>query len=173
MLGCNYICACGLYARATQILFLLFLVLLLCFSSCIFTKGTIVLLNNLLVLSWHWANRCAVWRNSSEALAAHLGSSLTSGVVSLHPRCPVVWWTLTKSPCPEVTVPPAGRTLRAWTMNSVLGLWGKQQWVQKSGLKSPVSAVSCELAPELEHHKVQFHGSASGFNRLVLQSSGQ
>lgn len=172
MFGCNYICACGLYAHATQILFQFFLVLLLYFSSFIFTKGTVVLLSSLLMLSWHRANRYAVWRNTSEALAIHLGRCLTSGDVSLCPRCPVVRWTLKcGSPCQEITASSAGRTLWAWAMNSIVGMWGKQQWVQNFRLKSLVNAVSCELAPELEHLKMQFHGSVSGFKRVVLQNT--
>lgn len=78
-------------------------------------------------------------------------------------KCHVVWWTLTVSHCQEVTAVSAGRMLWAWVMNSVLGMWGKQQWVQNFRLKSPVNAVSWELAPELEHHKMQFHKSVSGF----------
>lgn len=108
MFDCNYVCAYGLYAHATQILFLCFLLLLLCFSSCIFTK---VLLNNLLMLSWHWGNRCAACRNTSEALAVLLGRSINSGDVSLNLKCPVFWWMLAIRPCQEVAAFSAGRTL--------------------------------------------------------------
>lgn len=74
------------------------------------------------------------------------------------------------SPCREVTASSAGRALWAWAMNSVLGMWGKQQWVQNFRLKSLVNAVSCELSPELEHLRMQFHGSVSEFKRVVLQN---
>lgn len=63
----------------------------------------------------------------------------------------------------------AGRSWWSWAMNSVLGMWGKEQWGQNFMLKSPVNAVSCELAPELEHCRMEFHESVSGFKRLLLQ----
>lgn len=89
---------------------------------------------------------------------------------SLHPRCPVVWWTLTvwKSLSRDHYVLRWQEAVGPGNVLKSRGCGENSSVCRTLRQKSTVNAVSCELALELEHHQMKFQESV--FERLVLWS---